>query len=128
MFKRSRKFWQLHEKELLLVVSFVSVFVLGFLAHKVSSLNSLTADIKIEQSQANSSIFKETQTVDSGQVSGASQTAVGECKPGQIKGNISSSSQIYHVPGGSSYNKLQAEACFDTEAEAQAAGFRKALR
>lgn len=51
--------------------------------------------------------------------------------PGQpcvIKGNISSSSKIYHVKGGASYEKTSPEACFNTEAEAVAAGFRKAKR
>ena len=51
--------------------------------------------------------------------------------PGQpcvVKGNVSGSSKIYHVKGGASYEKTTPEACFDTEAEAQAAGFRKAKR
>jgi hypothetical protein len=45
---------------------------------------------------------------------------------GKIKG---SSSLIYHVPGGSFYNKTTHPIrCFDTEAQAQAAGFRKSSR
>lgn len=45
---------------------------------------------------------------------------------GKIKGNISGSNKVYHKPGGSSYNRTKPEACFNTEAEAQAAGFRAA--
>jgi hypothetical protein len=45
---------------------------------------------------------------------------------GKIKGNISGSNKVYHKPGGSSYNRTKPEACFTTEAEAQAAGFRAA--
>lgn len=46
-----------------------------------------------------------------------------------IKGNHSSSGEwIYHVPGGSFYNRTNPEECFATEAAAQAAGYRKALR
>jgi hypothetical protein len=45
---------------------------------------------------------------------------------GKIKGNISGSNRVYHKPGGSSYNRTKPEACFNTEAEAQAAGFRPA--
>jgi len=46
-----------------------------------------------------------------------------------IKGNISSSGEkIYHVPGGASYRQTHPEACFATEADAQAAGFRRARR
>ncbi|HEY3115833.1 MAG TPA: hypothetical protein VGK54_03750 [Chloroflexota bacterium] len=48
------------------------------------------------------------------------------CQIGQIKGNRSS--KIYHVPGGGSYAQTKASVqCFDTEAAAQAAGFRRAL-
>lgn len=46
-----------------------------------------------------------------------------------IKGNISSKGEkIYHVPGGAFYDKTNAEQWFTTEAEAQAAGFRKSKR
>ncbi len=45
---------------------------------------------------------------------------------GKIKG---SSSHIYHMPGGSFYDKTTRPIrCFDTEAEAKAAGFRKSSR
>lgn len=48
---------------------------------------------------------------------------------GKIKGNINSKGEkIYHVPGGAYYNKTVAEELFNTEAEAQAAGYRKSLR
>lgn len=48
-----------------------------------------------------------------------------DCK---IKGNISGTSKIYHVPGGSFYDRTNPEMCFTTEAEAQAAGFTKSTR
>ena len=44
---------------------------------------------------------------------------------GKIKGNISSSSKIYHLPGGAFYKRTVPEMCFDTESQAQSAGFRK---
>lgn len=47
---------------------------------------------------------------------------------GKIKGNVSSSGKIYHLPGGSFYNRTIAEICFDTEADALKAGFRKSSR
>lgn len=43
-----------------------------------------------------------------------------------IKGNASS--KIYHVRGGASYARTDAEQCFDTPASAQAAGYRAAAR
>ncbi|MEO8065680.1 MAG: hypothetical protein ABI643_02390 [Candidatus Doudnabacteria bacterium] len=45
---------------------------------------------------------------------------------GKIKG---SASLIYHVPGGAFYNKTSHPIrCFNSEAEAKAAGFRKSSR
>ena len=46
-----------------------------------------------------------------------------------IKGNISAKGdKIYHLKGGAFYDRTKAEQCFNTEAEAQAAGFRKSSR
>ena len=45
-----------------------------------------------------------------------------------VKGNISSKSKIYHVKGGSFYGRTDPEMCFNTEAEAQAAGFTKSSK
>lgn len=45
-----------------------------------------------------------------------------------VKGNVSKDSKIYHVPGGSFYNRVKPEQCFQTEADAKAAGFRKSTR
>ena len=43
-----------------------------------------------------------------------------------MKGNRNS--KIYHVPLGSSYARTKAAVvCFDTEGEAQSAGYRRAL-
>lgn len=48
---------------------------------------------------------------------------------GLIKGNISSSGEkIYHMPGGAYYDRTNPEAWFNTEAEAQAAGYRRSKR
>jgi micrococcal nuclease len=48
------------------------------------------------------------------------------CAVGQIRGNRNS--KIYHVPGGASYTQTRANVqCFNTEAEAQASGYRRAL-
>jgi hypothetical protein len=49
------------------------------------------------------------------------------CQVGQIKGNRNS--MIYHVPSGEWYARTHKNVtCFDTEEEAQAAGFRKSKR
>ncbi len=47
------------------------------------------------------------------------------CALGQVKGNRNS--RIYHVPGGGSYAQTRANVeCFDSEEQAQAAGYRRA--
>ncbi len=49
------------------------------------------------------------------------------CKVGQIKGN--KNSMIYHVPDGAWYAITSKNVvCFDTEEEAQAAGYRRSKR
>jgi competence protein ComEC len=45
-----------------------------------------------------------------------------------IKGNIGSSSMVYHWPGSVYYTRTQPEACFGTAADAAAAGFRASSR
>lgn len=58
----------------------------------------------------------------------------GECHPpAEIKGNVTTRSdgtieKIYHVPGGDFYLLTKAEACFVSEVDAVAAGFRKSVR
>lgn len=53
---------------------------------------------------------------------------VADTKQGVIKGNRKS--KIYHVPGGASYNKISQKnvVYFNSESEAQAAGYRRAKR
>lgn len=49
------------------------------------------------------------------------------CEPGQVKGNRNS--LIYHAPGQRDYEDTRENvACFDTGAEAEAAGYRRAQR
>jgi len=58
-------------------------------------------------------------------------TASGQdtCKTPTIKGNINAKGEkIYHVAGGQFYDVTVAEAMFCSEAEAEAAGFRKSMR
>lgn len=56
------------------------------------------------------------------------QNYIADTKQGVIKGNRKS--KIYHVPGGASYNKISVNntVYFNSESDAQAAGYRKAKR
>ncbi len=120
-----KEFYRKNEKLILLTTAFVCIFVLGFLAGRTGTLNSQAPVISIEKSSINSSILKDN--IQSQSVLGENQSADSNCA-GKIKGNISSSGKIYHVPGGSFYNRTQPEMCFNTEAEAQAAGFKRSQR
>lgn len=44
-----------------------------------------------------------------------------------VKGNIGSE-KVYHLPGGSYYNRTQPEECFVTGSDAEAAGYRRSSR
>ena len=48
--------------------------------------------------------------------------------PEDKKGNIGSAEKIYHMPGGSFYDRTNAEECFETEDAAKTAGYRKSSR
>ena len=65
---------------------------------------------------------------DQGLVAGVATTTADLNCTGKIKGNISSSSKIYHMPGGAFYKRTVPEMCFDTESQAMGAGFRKSQR
>ena len=54
--------------------------------------------------------------------------ANGDGKCNDIKGNEGSNDNIYHIPGGASYEVTKAEQYFCTEQEAEATGFRKSQR
>ncbi|MEO0492299.1 MAG: hypothetical protein AAF081_02665 [Actinomycetota bacterium] len=66
--------------------------------------------------------------VDEGAASGwVEPDAEGGCPSSHpIKGN--DQSKIFHVPGGMSYERTQAERCYCDEASAEADGYRKAKR
>jgi len=120
-----------HKKDFYLAVGFVVVFASGYgtglgeQANRQSTLKQNDYITKADDSKA--TITDQNAAVD-GQISKDKpnpndQTTKGECK---IKGT---SSKIYHVAGGAFYNRVTSPAaCFNTEAEAQAAGYRKSSR
>lgn len=55
------------------------------------------------------------------------EASVKACESPRIKGNINAKGdKLYHVPGGKSYDRTKPEQWFCSEADAEAAGFRKA--
>ena len=100
-----------NQQKIILLIGFVFVAAMSFGLGRstapqaqTSSLSPVNYTANIEQTQSASALSCE----------------------GKIKG---SGSYIYHLPGGSFYAKTTSPiACFDTEAQAIAAGFRKSSR
>jgi hypothetical protein len=131
-----KNFLKTHQQTLMLGVGYVLVAGLGFGLGRISAASLNGPEIKVEEAFVPLNYTLNDAQGQSGNVPNPQPgpspaptpppTSGSDCKVGQIKGNIGSSSKVYHMPGGSFYNRTKAEACFDTEAEAQAAGFRKA--
>lgn len=123
-----KEFIKAHQQKIALLVGYLLVAALGFGLGRLTAFTFEVPEIQIEQEFSVPAI---NNTSNSGSVQSATtnnqDATAGKCE-GKIKGNIGSSGLIYHVPGGSFYNRTNAETCFDTEAEAEAAGFRRSLR
>lgn len=112
-----KKFLTENEDRIILFVGFILVAILSFGAGKLSEVYRPPIPI----------VFKNapdcaTLTADSN-VAAISTDVVKT--DGKIIGN--KNSKIYHFPGSASYNKISPEnrVYFDTEAEAEKAGYRK---
>lgn len=126
-----------HQQKIALVIGYCLVAGLAFGMGRISASSQAAPEIKVEeafvplnntpelegnQSKTGSNPQPAPGPTPAPTPAGVASTDCG----GKIKGNISGSNKVYHKPGGSSYNRTKPEACFNTEAEAQAAGFRAA--
>lgn len=108
------------------------VFIAGFGAGKMHSGTSMIAsaskrslnNYNINAPRAETKQSNQTATTQPNPVSqnNAQNNSIGDCP---VKG---SKSKLYHVQGGSFYDRTTADKCFNTEAEAQAAGYTKSSR
>lgn len=147
---------QAYKPQAALVLGFVLVFLVGFGSGRLASPTSNKTQSVKDYSNYNTKAApkpndKESMETESPKPEGTVQAAVnkteagtpaevlpagavppkstGEAGPCQIKGNISGKGdKIYHVPGGSFYDRVKPEQCFKSEQEAKAAGFRKSSR
>lgn len=104
-----------HEGRIILAIGFVLVAILSFGAGKLSTVSKADPPI----------IFQNVP--DCGNNPGnASASPIADISQGKIIGN--KNSLIYHVPGGAFYDKISPtnRVYFDSEADAQKAGYRKA--
>lgn len=122
-----------NKQQLVVAACFILVFFVGFGSgryerelrrEKIKTQNNYTTNTNEKPA-----IIKTETVVDTteqGTVKSASATQESNCV---VKGNISSSKKkIYHVSGGAFYKTVKPEQCFNTEAEAVAAGYVKSQR
>jgi hypothetical protein len=112
-----------YQQKIALGLGFVAVAAIGFYGGR--SINS--KPLNDAQLPSVSATTNYTQIEPPAQTVATPETSSGtfDCE-GKIKG---SSTHKYHVPGGAFYKKTTKPiACFDTEAEAIAAGFVKSSR
>jgi hypothetical protein len=127
-----------NQKNLLIAGCFVIIFLVGFGAGNFVKHNKQkTAKTYPNNSTqtAKKPVVLGAQTVDGGEAIveqpkaeqvNNSTTQVVNCP---IKGNIASGGKkIYHMKGGSFYNRVKEEMCFNTETEAKGAGFVKSSK
>jgi hypothetical protein len=117
-----------NQDKLVLGLSFILVFIVGFGAG--SYVREIRRDsIKPQANYTTVTAKKPAANIDGqvlGKTTAATATPASSCV---VKGNISSTGKkIYHVVGGAFYNRVKPEECFNTEAEALAAGFTKSSR
>ncbi len=117
-----------NKQKIVLGICFILVFIVGFGTGRLSPASRIAQTSK----QPNYTIKTSPKpTPPSKNGGGDSAVVAGTSTPATcvIKGNINSKGgKIYHIPGGASYKITKPEQCFNTEAEARAAGFTKSSR
>ena len=111
--------------------SFVLIFFVGFGAGRYERAIR-RQNFPMQNNYTTSAAKKPLQTTEAAgggegmKTSVATSTAATSCI---VKGNISTSGKkVYHVAGGAFYKIVKPEQCFNTEKEAEAAGFTKSQR
>ena len=131
-YEEIKKWVDKNKDKMLLTLCFVLVFLVGFGAGRFEQQwrreklqSNYTTNFKpAPTNTASKAAAALPAKQPTGVVAGTSTTT-----PCVVKGNISSSgAKIYHIKGGALYNVVKPEQCFNTEAEAVAAGFRKSGR
>jgi hypothetical protein len=122
-----------NKDKLVLGLSFVLVFIVGFGAG--SYVRETRRDNSKPQANYTTVSAKKpaaAAAADQGKVLGKTTVAATGTQASAacvVKGNISAAGKkIYHVQGGAFYARVKPEQCFNTEAEALAAGFVKSSR
>ncbi len=115
-------------------VCFLAVFIAGFGTGRVSNGGSKGATEKRSLTNYTTNTGNKTKAGDTNSgtkppanTNSSPKTTVAPADPANcyIKG---SKSKTYHIPGGAFYERTTPAACFNTEEEATAAGYKKSSR
>ncbi len=106
-------------------VCFLAVFIAGFGTGRISDGNATSTAQKRSLSNYTTNTGDKTKASSSNTNVSAKSVAPIDPSECNIKG---SKSKIYHMPGGSFYDRTNPAACFNSEEEAQAAGYTKSSR
>ena len=120
-----KEFIKNNQQKIVLIIGFALVAGIGFGLGRFSKPVQNPPEIRFEESTDPQSYYNSN----SASVQSSQTSQIQVIKPscdGKIKGTASS--KIYHLPGQAGYAKLNSLVCFNTEAEAQAAGFRRSSR
>ena len=121
--------WTEYKPKVILIAVLIVIFISGYGAGRgerngtkpVRRQLNYTTNTTARPSPSPTKITKNV----SPKISNTNRQSTAEC---HIKGNVGSGKKTYHIPGGAFYNRTNAELCFNTEEEAQAAGFTKSSR
>lgn len=106
-------------------VCFLAVFIAGFGTGRISDGNATSTAQKRSLSNYTTNTAQSTNANSSPAKPTTKTTIPVDPSDCDIKG---SKSKIYHMPGGSFYDRTNPAACFNSEEEAQAAGYTKSSR
>jgi hypothetical protein len=118
-----------YQQGIVMAIGYVLVAVTAFASGRIYANQTRRPDVRVEEVFSlpiNDNQNKTLAQSGGGKLlSGAFMPTHGDCQD-KIKGNIGSKdSRIYHVPGGSFYQRVAPELCFVDEQAAIAAGFSK---
>ena len=113
-----------HQQKIVLVAGYVLVAALAFGLGRLTTFKYSVPDIRVDQAFNLPSNYSPPAADLQPVVPAQSASQKLDCS-GKI---IGSSGFVYHLPSGAFYKRTTPVRCFTTEAEAQAAGFRKSSR
>lgn len=130
-YERFKKWLEINRPKIITGLCFILVFVLGFGTGRYDKENFSKRNSVVQNNYNTKTTVKPKDEKPTGEQVKKEEVQGAEVKKENclIKGNISAQGKkIYHVKGGSFYERTNPEQCFNTEDEARALGFIKSSR